>query len=67
MALTTGGYMIMPFLSTFIVNNIGIPLRDLPTIYLVTGLCTVFTGPLVGKASDRFGKFRTFLFGTVVT
>jgi predicted MFS family arabinose efflux permease len=67
MALTTGGYMIMPFLSTFIVNNVGIPLRNLPTIYLVTGLCTVFVGPLVGKASDRFGKFRTFLFGTVVT
>jgi predicted MFS family arabinose efflux permease len=66
MALTTGGYMIMPFLSTFIVNNIGLPLRDLPTVYLVTGLCTVFVGPLVGKASDRFGKFRTFLFGTVV-
>jgi predicted MFS family arabinose efflux permease len=67
MALTTGGYMIMPFLSTFIVNNLGIPLRDLPTIYLVTGLCTVFVGPLVGKASDRFGKFITFLFGTLVT
>lgn len=66
MALTTGGYMIMPFLSTFIVNNIGLPLRDLPTVYLVTGLFTVFTGPSVGKASDRFGKFRTFLFGTVV-
>jgi predicted MFS family arabinose efflux permease len=66
MALTTGGYMIMPFLSTFIVNNIGLPIRDLPTVYLVTGLCTVFTGPIVGKASDRFGKFRTFLFGTVV-
>src|ERR1700722_14267478 len=40
MALTTGGYIIMPFLSTFIVNNIGIPLHNLPTIYLVTGLCT---------------------------
>jgi predicted MFS family arabinose efflux permease len=67
MALTTGGYMIMPFLSTFIVNNIGIPLRNLPTIYLITGVCTVVAGPLVGKASDRFGKLRTFLFGTVVT
>jgi predicted MFS family arabinose efflux permease len=67
MALTTGGYMIMPFLSTFIVNNIGLSLRNLPTIYLVTGLCTVITGPLIGKASDKFGKFRTFLFGTAVT
>jgi len=36
-------------------------------IYLITGLCTVFVGPLVGKASDSFGKFRTFCFGTAVT
>jgi predicted MFS family arabinose efflux permease len=65
--LATGGYMLMPFGSAYIVNNIGLSLHDLPTIYLVTGLCTVFTGPLVGKASDRFGKFQTFFFGTVVS
>ena len=39
----------------------------LPTIYLITGLCTVFVGPLVGKASDSFGKFNTFLFGSMLT
>jgi predicted MFS family arabinose efflux permease len=65
--LATGGYMLMPFSSAFIVNNIGLTLQDLPSVYLVTGLCTVFTGPLVGKASDRFGKFQTFFFGTAVT
>ena len=41
--------------------------RPLPTIYLVTGLCTVFVGPLVGRASDSFGKFNTFCFGSAVT
>jgi predicted MFS family arabinose efflux permease len=65
--LATGGYMLMPFGSAFIVNNLGLTLQDLPSIYLVTGLCTVVTGPLVGKASDRFGKFPTFFFGTAVT
>jgi predicted MFS family arabinose efflux permease len=65
--LTTGGYMLMPFGSAFIVNNLGLSFATLPTIYLVSGLCTVFTGPLIGKASDRFGKFPTFFFGTVVT
>jgi predicted MFS family arabinose efflux permease len=65
--LTTGGYMLMPFGSTFIVNNLGLSLLSLPTIYLVSGLCTVVTGPLVGKAADRFGKFQTFFFGTMVT
>ena len=39
----------------------------LPTIYLITGLCTVFVGPLVGKASDSFGKFNTFCFGSLLS
>ena len=65
--LATGGYMLMPFGSAFSVNNLKISLADLPTIYLVTGICTIFTGPLVGRASDRFGKFPVFLFGTVLS
>jgi predicted MFS family arabinose efflux permease len=65
--LVTGGYMLMPFASVYTVNNLGIPLTDLPTIYLVSGMFTIFTGPLVGRASDAFGNFRTFLFGCAVT
>jgi predicted MFS family arabinose efflux permease len=67
MLLPTGGYMLMPFGTAFIVDNIGLALATLPTIYLVTGLVTVFIGPLVGKASDSFGKFNTFCFGTFLT
>src|ERR1044071_10060993 len=67
MLLPTGGYMLMPFGTAFIVDNIGLPLSTLPTIYLITGLCTVFVGPLVGRASDSFGKFNTFCFGTLLT
>ena len=67
MLLPTGGYMLMPFGTAYIVDNIGLSLSTLPTIYLVTGLCTVFVGPLVGKASDSFGKFNTFCFGSLVS
>ena len=65
--LTTGGFMLMPFSSAFAVNNIGIALHDLPTVYLATGLCTIFVGPLVGKAADRFGKFNMFVVGTALS
>jgi predicted MFS family arabinose efflux permease len=65
--LVSGGYMLMPFGSVFTVNNLGIPLADLPTIYLVSGIFTIFTGPLVGRASDAFGKYRTFVFGCALT
>jgi predicted MFS family arabinose efflux permease len=65
--LVTGGYMLMPFGSVFTVNNLGIALADLPTIYLASGIFTIFTGPLVGGASDAFGKFNTFIFGCALS
>lgn len=65
--LATGGFMLMPFGSAFLVNNVGIDLAHIPTIYLVTGLCTVFAGPLIGRAADRYGKYQIFFFGSVVS
>jgi predicted MFS family arabinose efflux permease len=65
--LATGGFMLMPFGSAFLVNNVGIDLAHIPTIYLVTGLSTVFAGPLIGRAADRFGKYQTFCFGSAVS
>jgi predicted MFS family arabinose efflux permease len=65
--LATGGFMLMPFGSAFLVNNVGIDLQHIPTIYLVTGLCTVFAGPLIGRAADKFGKYQTFCFGSAVS
>lgn len=65
--LVTGGYMLMPFGSVYTVNNLGIRLSDLPTVYLVSGAFTIFTGPLIGRASDAFGKFRTFIFGCALS
>jgi len=65
--LATGGYMLMPFSSAYVVNNLGISMEHLPTVYLITGLCTIFVGPMVGKAADAFGKFRVFIAGTALS
>ena len=65
--LTTGGFMLMPFSSAYVVNNLGISLGTLPTVYLITGMCTIFFGPMIGKAADAFGKFRVFTLGTVMS
>lgn len=65
--LTVGGFMLMPFGSAFTVHNMGIHIDRLPLLYLITGLCTIMIGPLVGKASDKFGKWKVFVFGAVMT
>lgn len=65
--LSTGGFMLMPFGSAFAVNNLGIALDHLPVVYLVTGVTTLFAGPLLGKLADRVGKYPVFLAGTLFT
>jgi predicted MFS family arabinose efflux permease len=65
--LATGGFMLMPFGSAYTVHNLGIDIFHLPTIYLVSGLFSIFIGPLVGRISDAFGKYPTFVFGSAMS
>lgn len=65
--LTVGGFMLMPFMSVFIVHNIGLPVGQLPLLYLITGAFSIVSGPLIGRASDALGKFKVFAFGCAVT
>ncbi|HTF16957.1 MAG TPA: MFS transporter [Chryseolinea sp.] len=64
--LATGGFMLMPFGSTFGVHNLGISLDQLPLLYVITGVCSMIAGPLVGKYSDAIGKYRVFVIGSLV-
>jgi predicted MFS family arabinose efflux permease len=65
MLLATGGFMLMPFGSAFTVNNLGIALGKLPVIYLVTGVCSIIAGPLLGRLADSIGKYAVFCIGSV--
>jgi predicted MFS family arabinose efflux permease len=65
--LAMGGFMLMPFGSAFTVNNVGVSLEDLWKIYLATGIVTLIAGPLLGRASDRVGKYRFFILGSTLT
>ncbi|HEY4186851.1 MAG TPA: MFS transporter [Polyangia bacterium] len=66
MLLATGGFMLMPFGSTFTVNNLGIPLTRLPLVYVITGAVSIVAGPLMGRISDAVGKYTVFCVATVV-
>ncbi|HYC86862.1 MAG TPA: MFS transporter [Chryseosolibacter sp.] len=65
--LATGGFMLMPFASAYSVNNLGISKYDLPVLYLVTGIFSMAAGPVIGRLTDKAGKFSVFLFGTILT
>lgn len=56
-----GHFCIIPFLSPYMVSNVGLREEDLPLIYLVGGGLSIFTSPLIGKLADRFGKLLVFV------
>jgi predicted MFS family arabinose efflux permease len=64
--LATGGFMLMPFGSAFAVNNLGLSFGQLPMIYMITGVCSILAGPLVGRLSDKIGKYKIFVIGSFV-
>ncbi|MXN89938.1 MFS transporter [Flavobacterium sp. Sd200] len=64
--LSVGGFMLQPFGSAFLINNIHISQLDLPKVYFFTGLSVLFIMPLVGKLSDRVSKFRLFTAGSFI-
>jgi predicted MFS family arabinose efflux permease len=64
--LSTGGFLMMPYSSDFIVHNLGIGEKLLPIIFVVAGAVGIITGPLIGKWSDRVGKFRVFVDGSIL-
>lgn len=65
--LATGGFMLMPFGSAFGINNLKISVEDLPILYGATGIFSIVFGPLSGKLSDKIGKFKVFIIGSVIT
>lgn len=67
MLLATGGYMLMPFGATFLVQNLHVPLSTVPMVYTVTGLSAVVAGPLLGRLSDSLGRYRIFVFGSALS
>lgn len=65
--LATGGFMLMPFGSAFGIFNLGLSLNQLPILYGVTGIFAIAFGPLIGKLSDKRGKYEIFLAGSILT
>jgi predicted MFS family arabinose efflux permease len=64
--LSMGGFMLMPFTSAFIVNNVLIPQEKLPLIFLFTGMSSIIIMPLIGRLSDRIDKFKLFTIGSCI-
>jgi predicted MFS family arabinose efflux permease len=58
--LIFGQFSIIPFLSPYMVYNVGFKESQLPFIYLCGGIGTIFTMPLIGRLADKYGRLKIF-------
>jgi predicted MFS family arabinose efflux permease len=59
-ALMFAGFSVIPFISPYMVSNVGLKETDLPYLYFFGGLATAFSSRYIGKLADRHGKPQTF-------
>lgn len=62
-----GHFSIIPFLAKYMVSNVGFTEHEITYIYLIGGGFTIFTAPLIGRLSDRKGKFPVFALFCILT
>jgi predicted MFS family arabinose efflux permease len=58
--MTGSGFLVFPYLSNYMIANVGIREADFPLMYLCGGFCTIFSVILIGRWADRVGKPRVF-------
>jgi predicted MFS family arabinose efflux permease len=62
-----GQFMVIPFISPYLVSNLGFGEENLPFLYLLGGLASIFTVPLIGKLTDKHTAFKVFPIGTFIS
>lgn len=58
--MVMGQFVVIPFISPYMVSNMGITEKELTYVYLLGGGATFFTNPWLGKLSDKHGKSKVF-------
>jgi DHA1 family inner membrane transport protein len=62
-----GHFSIIPYIAPTLVANIGYKQDDIYLIYLVGGLLTIFSAPMVGRLADRKGKYPIFVIFAILS
>jgi MFS family permease len=67
--INRSGTMVIPFLTLYLTQDIGVSPAEAGTVLLVYGAGALLTSPLMGKLADRIGALKVMrysLFGTAV-
>jgi MFS transporter, DHA1 family, inner membrane transport protein len=55
-----GSFSVIPFISVYLVGNVGVTPDQLPLVFVTGGLLTLVGAPLIGRLADHFGKLPIY-------
>ena len=58
--MMSAGFTVIPYITIYMVANVGLSAEQIPLIYLCGGVVTLFSARMVGRLTDRLGKVETF-------
>ena len=56
------GFTVFPYVSPYLVSNVGLAEDQLPLMFVFGGAVTLFSAPLIGRLADRYGKLPVYRF-----
>ena len=59
--LVLGHFLIIPFISPYLIKNVGLTQLEISYQFFFGGVVSVFTSPFVGRMVDKHGFFRIFI------
>ena len=66
-SIMLGHFVIIPFINPFMEFNVGFTKEEIPLIYVVGGVATLFSAPFFGKLADKHGKMKIFTITALLT
>jgi predicted MFS family arabinose efflux permease len=60
MMILFSGFTVIPYITLYAVDNVGIAQHDIFYVYLVGGAATLFTSRRVGRWADKSGKVKIY-------
>lgn len=64
--MVSAHFTVIPFMSPYLVANVGLPENHLFLVYATGGILTIFTGPWMGRLADRIGRRKVYTGVTVM-
>lgn len=60
MLLMFGHFAVIPFITPYLVENVGFERQEITLVYLIGGIATIITNPRIGRWADQTNKHRVF-------